>query len=376
MLAGAARVLLWVVGLAGLVACSAPSTPRAARKQQARSVGPTRSDCVACHDRDFADAPVHVDVKPTHCATCHTERAWQPTQLVHAWTLTGAHAQTECSACHKGTDPDYARTQNTCDGCHRKAYELAAAPPHRGFGTSCESCHTTLAWRPASQALTPGPAIARAAARVDPVLPPAAALPTPFVHPVAEHAESPATALVPAAPAQELAPTAAAPTLTLTAAAKQPAPKRGRFAAGTRRSKRHDSQAKAGAQQAAPDDMPRGAAAVDRRVAKASVAQAGDAKAASEPAQPVGMNRAQGRAVEPPTPRAGVPRTTPAAANNGRPPPPAAAGATRAQPSNAAAAGATPAQPSNAAAAAPAARAQKPTVGRKPAADSSEKPRP
>lgn len=83
--------------------------------------GATRSDCSGCHERDYAAAPEHAGIKPTHCATCHTETAWAPTVLTHRWPLTGPHKDIACTSCHKGADPNYAQTPSTCTSCHPQA---------------------------------------------------------------------------------------------------------------------------------------------------------------------------------------------------------------------------------------------------------------
>ncbi|MCA9593392.1 MAG: hypothetical protein KC776_08770 [Myxococcales bacterium] len=115
--------------------------------------------CVTCHLPDYqnAKAPPHVDALPTDCAKCHTEKAWSPATFVHSWPLVGVHATLVCQNCHVGDPPKYVGTSRLCYGCHQKDYEGSPYPGHQTFPTTCENCHSQVAWKPASPVEHPWP---------------------------------------------------------------------------------------------------------------------------------------------------------------------------------------------------------------------------
>jgi hypothetical protein len=121
----------------------------------------TASTCYPCHQQQFTAAanPKHTGF-PTECATCHTTSAWRPASFDHNRTnfaLTGAHVSTPCVSCHVGGV--YTGTPSTCgnSGCHLPRYNTTTNPPHAGagFGTDCQTCHTTTAWTPSTFNHTP-----------------------------------------------------------------------------------------------------------------------------------------------------------------------------------------------------------------------------
>jgi hypothetical protein len=69
--------------------------------------------------------------------------------------LLGAHAQAGCKGCH-GDPPKY-DLSTECVGCHQKDYDSSPYPGHQTFPTTCDSCHNTLAWKPASPVEHPWP---------------------------------------------------------------------------------------------------------------------------------------------------------------------------------------------------------------------------
>ncbi len=114
--------------------------------------------CVACHAADYAAStnPDHEAEKlPRTCETCHTPAGWRPAlAAAHlasgAFPLTGGHAGRACADCH---DPDdYPAVPKTCHGCHADDYAATTNPDHQAsnFPTSCQSCHSTTAWKPAT----------------------------------------------------------------------------------------------------------------------------------------------------------------------------------------------------------------------------------
>jgi hypothetical protein len=111
-----------------------------------------REDCVLCHQDDYeaTTSPPHAGRFPTACGVCHSTDAWVPAGAGdHPWfPLRNRHAEIACGACHASYDPGATPTQ--CDGCHHDDYLGATSPPHAGFSTECQRCHTDAGWRPAA----------------------------------------------------------------------------------------------------------------------------------------------------------------------------------------------------------------------------------
>lgn len=102
--------------------------------------------CVSCHEDK------HQGRLGTDCQRCHSTTDWKVAGTFdHSRTrfpLTGTHIQVICQKCH--TMPDktikYVGLQFTqCTSCHND--------PHRGFfKQTCQSCHSTVAWKTADAA--------------------------------------------------------------------------------------------------------------------------------------------------------------------------------------------------------------------------------
>jgi hypothetical protein len=105
-------------------------------------------------DYQGAKNPDHVAAGfPTTCQTCHTTTAWQPATFNHNTTkfpLTGAHVNVACANCH--VNNNYTTLSTDCSSCHMKDYTGAKNPDHVAsmFPTSCQTCHSTAAWSPAT----------------------------------------------------------------------------------------------------------------------------------------------------------------------------------------------------------------------------------
>ncbi len=116
----------------------------------------TSRECVSCHRDDFDRArdPDHRSgAFSTGCQACHSDTAWAPAPFDHAlsgFPLTGAHSRLSCDQCHAGGR--FQGTPDQCVSCHRDDFDRASNPNHRaaGFPTTCESCHSTGDWRPAT----------------------------------------------------------------------------------------------------------------------------------------------------------------------------------------------------------------------------------
>lgn len=119
--------------------CHAPSAAFAARFP-----GRRQDECASCHSDphggQFAGGPL------SSCIDCHGRTSFADCTFgveEHALTpfpLTGAHATTDCQACHGATLTEFRGLTSTCADCHGDA--------HRGaLEGSCDQCHGTTAFR-------------------------------------------------------------------------------------------------------------------------------------------------------------------------------------------------------------------------------------
>jgi len=118
----------------------------------------TQTACVTCHLTDFQNStnPNHVTANfPTTCQQCHTTSGWAPATFDHStvnFPLTGAHTvpPRACTDCH--VNGNYNLTSTACVSCHLKDFQGTTNPNHvsQGFAQTCDSCHTTSAWVPAT----------------------------------------------------------------------------------------------------------------------------------------------------------------------------------------------------------------------------------
>ncbi len=112
--------------------------------------------CAACHAGEiYQDLPtscigchriqdIHDDRFGSKCEDCHVNKTWSEVRFDHDrdtdFTLSGAHRDVDCNACHSDNIHD-TPMQGACLDCH------AAEDPHQGtLGPRCESCHTTSSW--------------------------------------------------------------------------------------------------------------------------------------------------------------------------------------------------------------------------------------
>lgn len=108
------------------------------------------TQCAGCHLAEYQASaqPPHASAGfSTDCQMCHTSAGWTPASFDHsAFPLTGAHLQAQCSACHSGGV--YSGLPTTCVSCHQGEYNATTQPNHvaANYPTSCEQCHTTVAW--------------------------------------------------------------------------------------------------------------------------------------------------------------------------------------------------------------------------------------
>jgi len=114
--------------------------------------------CVSCHLKDFqgTNNPSHVSLNfATTCDTCHTTAGWSPATFDHStvnFPLTGMHTvpPRACSDCHANNN--YNLTSIACVSCHLKDFQGTTNPNHvtGGFAQTCDVCHNTAAWQPAT----------------------------------------------------------------------------------------------------------------------------------------------------------------------------------------------------------------------------------
>jgi hypothetical protein len=102
----------------------------------------TPGECVACHTQDDA----HSGAFGESCGECHNTANWGEALFDHSqatFPLTGAHLGLPCQSCH--LEDVFVGTAGECSACHvDPSYHLGL------FSGTCDHCHSTLAWRPAS----------------------------------------------------------------------------------------------------------------------------------------------------------------------------------------------------------------------------------
>ena len=116
----------------------------------------TDTQCFSCHKSNYdgVQDPNHVSSNfSTDCTTCHSTTAWIPSTFNHTTTkfpLTGAHTSVDCVKCHAS---GYTNTPTDCYSCHKTKYDATTNPKHTQTNYpsgSCQTCHKTTAWTPAT----------------------------------------------------------------------------------------------------------------------------------------------------------------------------------------------------------------------------------
>jgi hypothetical protein len=112
----------------------------------------TPADCYSCHVADFNGTtnPNHVQAGfSQQCQSCHNTAAWVPANFDHSQTAFPLTA-VACNLCH--VNGQFANTPADCYSCHVKDYNGTTSPNHvqSGMPTTCQICHNTTAWIPAS----------------------------------------------------------------------------------------------------------------------------------------------------------------------------------------------------------------------------------
>ena len=112
-------------------------------------------ECITCHQSNYNSAknPDHLAAGfPTKCESCHNINSWQQASFDHNTTkfpLTGVHINVQCATCHQN---GYANISTDCYSCHKSNFDNSTNPNHLtgGFPTTCNVCHNTNSWHPAS----------------------------------------------------------------------------------------------------------------------------------------------------------------------------------------------------------------------------------
>jgi len=114
--------------------------------------------CTACHEHNQSEMDEEHNgiggyvYEDNACLACHPTGSGEG-NFDHNQTnfpLTGAHNETECSACHTN---GYEGIPSVCFECHTQDFNGSTNPNHLNLGlsTNCEDCHSTEPdWQPAS----------------------------------------------------------------------------------------------------------------------------------------------------------------------------------------------------------------------------------
>jgi hypothetical protein len=68
------------------------------------------------------------------------------------WPLTGFHTGVQCALCHVNNNYSLTTANTVCSTCHTKDWNSTNNPVHSatGWPMTCDTCHTTAAWIPAT----------------------------------------------------------------------------------------------------------------------------------------------------------------------------------------------------------------------------------
>jgi len=103
----------------------------------------TPTACASCHDDKHHEGRLGTD-----CASCHNAVDWKKVRFDHArdtsFALTGKHAATACTACHKERNPATLKLPTRCIACHK-----SEDVHHGAYGSDCAKCHRATTWKTA-----------------------------------------------------------------------------------------------------------------------------------------------------------------------------------------------------------------------------------
>jgi hypothetical protein len=108
------------------------------------------ANCYDCHNSNYQAAPDHAAQTYSHsCEQCHSTSVWTPATFDHTgFALTGGHTGLDCSQCHSGGT--FTGLSTECYDCHSANYQAAADHAAQTYSHSCEQCHSSTAWTPAT----------------------------------------------------------------------------------------------------------------------------------------------------------------------------------------------------------------------------------
>lgn len=141
-----------LLGMHGMVACQ-ECHANAGRKQYAG----TPTNCYGCHAEAFAatSSPAHAAAGfSTDCSRCHqvTGMQWGGgfAHQSSRFPLTGAHTTLPCTQCH--VNNNYQLHYTDCYACHAIDFATSANLNHveGNFSHTCDQCHGTAVWKPAT----------------------------------------------------------------------------------------------------------------------------------------------------------------------------------------------------------------------------------
>ncbi len=138
--------------------------PLTGRHDLVACVGCHRADKVLTRECSGCHADNHRGRLGTSCDKCHSAQNWQAVSAIasHRLTrlpLTGMHALTPCTSCHRRLDEQQFTVPANCFACHADDYRRPDIhPSHTGdpndptqppLSRDCAQCHRATGWSPA-----------------------------------------------------------------------------------------------------------------------------------------------------------------------------------------------------------------------------------
>jgi hypothetical protein len=122
---------------------------------------PAFETCAACH-ANVHDSVATLARARVDCAACHRVDGFTPATFTIAqhqrtrFPLNGEHEHVACAACHTRTTAAGSAkkvirlkfSEVRCAACHSDPHRVVGVAAARDFTTECESCHTSVAFRP------------------------------------------------------------------------------------------------------------------------------------------------------------------------------------------------------------------------------------
>ncbi|MFO7609174.1 MAG: hypothetical protein R6X35_08230, partial [Candidatus Krumholzibacteriia bacterium] len=116
-------------------------------------LAPAAAACTDCHTDPHRRAP---GASSQACTACHGQDSWRTVAFDHAATrfaLTGRHAATACTACHRAPAdaaspaPAFGGEPTACAGCHQDVHAgTMTRTAAEAAAVDCARCHVTVDW--------------------------------------------------------------------------------------------------------------------------------------------------------------------------------------------------------------------------------------